>query len=302
MARVSIGLLAAAAALAHAAFGQVASKYKTRASSQPKSTLLNLPPEILVDHILPLLPGRPATHFGATAQQPLALMSNAIRYHGGEVFYRLRHRLGLPPVRGPPTLVGLRTLLDGAHFEFRGMAFNFLEYFQAISLDTDDSRLYYEAIYPDLFLKYSFQDMAIPNFVKPWINVEFSVEDIPPDSVRHSIAKLGLDASITQLGSVVEALFAVLSSPDLLDNFRTITTRMFPKQQRSQGAHPVNPAPTPANPAKHQQLYAFMHQLWLEVIGGGNLDQLRYYLCNMLAFDVIPSLLGQVLESGRHAE
>ncbi|KAJ1969624.1 hypothetical protein H4R34_006145, partial [Dimargaris verticillata] len=43
---------------------------------------------------------------------------------------------------------------------------------------------------------------------------------------------------------------------------------------------------------------AFMNWFWLEVIGGGEKKRLSYYLSNMLAFDVIPRIIGQALESG----
>ncbi|KAJ1972641.1 hypothetical protein H4R34_005342, partial [Dimargaris verticillata] len=235
-------------------------------------------------------------------QQSLSLVQYVISRHGGELFYCLRHDLNLPTARGTPTLVGLHTLLDGAHFEFRGMALSFLLYLRSKEMETNNAQLHFELTFPHLFQKYTFQELATPEFAKPWINVEFCVDDISPDTVKHSFAKLGLTSDVKHLADVIQGLFTMLNSPDLLDNFQTIVKQMSPKQQRNQGV--TSTATTPATPdsAQHQRFRAFMHQFWFEVIGGGEVEQLRYYLFDMLTFDVIPSIIGQMLESGRSAE
>ncbi|KAJ1978799.1 hypothetical protein H4R35_001759, partial [Dimargaris xerosporica] len=118
---------------------------------------------------------------------------------------------------------------------------------------------------------------------------------LSPARVKHSLANLGLNCNMDYLFDVVEALFYVLNSLKLMDNFRAVADQIAQEQQEMHSADSSDPAI--ANQVRPQDFRVFMNQFWLEFIGRGGVKQLRYYLFNFLAYDVIPRILGQVLES-----
>ncbi|KAJ1973786.1 hypothetical protein H4R35_003935 [Dimargaris xerosporica] len=119
---------------------------------------------------------------------------------------------------------------------------------------------------------------------------------------------------------MIEELFEVLASRDLLTNFQAIVESALQKpkyeqdagstdqtsivdsslqeQHSSENGETTNQTSAAADPVQLRDFYAFVHQFWLEVIGDDNAKQLRYYLSNMLVFDIIPHIIGQALESG----
>ncbi|KAJ1966998.1 hypothetical protein H4R35_006842, partial [Dimargaris xerosporica] len=55
-------------------------------------------------------------------------------------------------------------------------------------------------------------------------------------------------------------------------------------------------------PVLPENFHAFVLHFWLEVIDGNDLEQLCYFLCNVLTFNTIPWIIGQMLESRGHPE
>ncbi|KAJ1984420.1 hypothetical protein H4R34_000683, partial [Dimargaris verticillata] len=102
---------------------------------------------------------------------------------------------------------------------------------------------------------------------------------------------------------VVEALFEMLYSDDLLENFQVIVGPA-PNEQRGEesvvSTHQALEVIVQRGFCK--EFHAFSLWFLLEVIGGGKIDQLRYYLLNMLASTVIPNIIHQVLKSKRITE
>ncbi|KAJ1980035.1 hypothetical protein H4R35_001286 [Dimargaris xerosporica] len=129
--------------------------------------------------------------------------------------------------------------------------------------------------------------------------------------LRRHLGLLGMDGSPALVGlktlidgaqieyrAMVEELFEVLASRDLLTNFQAIVDPRRPGPHSSEGGETTDQTPAAANPMQLWDFDVFMHRFWLKVIGGDNAKQLRYYLSNMLVFNVIPQIIGQVLESG----
>ncbi|KAJ1966499.1 hypothetical protein H4R35_006974 [Dimargaris xerosporica] len=281
------------------------------------SSLLSLPPELLIGYIIPELAVSDMTSLEAASKASQVLVKDVQRRHGGkpsaappiaekqkmlplivcgrnllQVFYDLRRQLGLPAMAGPSTVVGLHTLLEGAQLEYRGMTRNFIAYLDAVASGSTAGQAAFELDFPDLFQSHRFRKQDLPPFVMPWLEVEFDEKPVAPDSVKHSLANLGLTCGTRYIAEAVKALLEMLFSPDLLANFRAIAGLGPAEQQGAASTDPVQP----------RNYQAFMRRLWLEVIGGGNVGQLRYYLGNLLANDVVPGIISQVLRSGRHAE
>ncbi|KAJ1970735.1 hypothetical protein H4R35_005690, partial [Dimargaris xerosporica] len=268
---------------------------------QLQSSLVSLPNELLTGFILPQLPGRDLNNFAAAAKVPQLLAQDVKGRHGGELFYNLRQRLDLPVIQGSPTLVGLRTLLEGAQIEYRGMAVSFLMYLRYKNLNSFARQEVLEINYPDLFRKYPFRSLTVPPYVHRWFDTEYSILDISIYRVKHGISNLGLKSDMGHIVDVIVAFFEMLDSPDLLTNFQTVAAPISPEQQGNQGMGSTNQASMTPGQWLSKEFRAFMHRFWLDVIGGGNIEQLRYYLGNMLAFSVIPHTIARVLECGRYA-
>ncbi|KAJ1981691.1 hypothetical protein H4R34_001973 [Dimargaris verticillata] len=221
---------------------------------------------------------------------------------GDELFTGLRKHLDLLPVQGSPTAVGLHTLIDGAQIELRRMTRSLLMHLASISWDANNQPSPVEKTFPDWFQKYTFRDQAIPQFVDPWIDVTFYTAQVSPNSVKHSLANLGQEYGINPIIAVVKALIGVVNSPDLLVNFQTIVRTAAPVHLDEQGVDSADRTSTAIDQALPTDFRAFMLQFWLEVVGNDKTEQLHYFLSNLLAFDVIPRIIGQQLESHRHAE
>ncbi|KAJ1984397.1 hypothetical protein H4R34_000660 [Dimargaris verticillata] len=86
---------------------------------------------------------------------------------------------------------------------------------------------------------------------------------------------------------------------DLLKEFEAMVQSEQDKLQADQNVVSTDQTEEAAALALSKKFRAFLDQFWLEVIGGGEKEQLSYYLGHMLAFSVIPRILGQVLESGK---
>ncbi|KAJ1972449.1 hypothetical protein H4R34_005404, partial [Dimargaris verticillata] len=221
--------------------------------------------------------------------------------YGGEVFYNLRIHLDLNRVPGSSDFVGLHTLLDGAHLEYRKITWDFLTYLNPVDSSQRAERDYLETNYPDRFQTYFRRKVVIPSFVNEWFDTDFNHRGVLLSEAKHSLANLGLNPDVDHIVDVVTALFEALDSPKLLENFRTITTQSFPTLQDGRAVDWTVQASQLAQ-LKPTTFRAFMHRFWLDVIGGNDEHQLRYFLCNMLAYDVIPHMLAQVLQSGKYAE
>ncbi|KAJ1981486.1 hypothetical protein H4R35_000700 [Dimargaris xerosporica] len=141
--------------------------------------------------------------------------------------------------------------------------------------------------YPDLFQKRSLREWTIPDAVQPWISKE-AIRKFQQGGNQPSLSKLGLESGIDHLFAVVEALFEVLKDKTLLRNFQIIA----PNDQALQALDPAQP----------QDIRAFMDWCWLKVIGGNNIDLLRYYLGNILVFQIIPDIIRQMLDVNRYTE
>ncbi|KAJ1971009.1 hypothetical protein H4R34_005878 [Dimargaris verticillata] len=283
MARTTLWFLATVAAvgLARAATLPERTRYLAHVDPEQESPLLKLQPELLLGYIVPELLTKGMANLEAASKLSQFLVKYAQKHLGGKVSYDLRRSLGLPDMAGSSTQVGLRTLLDGAQLEYRGITHSFISYLSFAASDPTGGRDTFELDFPDLFQKYTFQQLDLPPFVAPWLEVEYDERAASPDNVMHSLINLGSRSGNKYIVAVIKALFEMLGSPELLASFQAL----------------VGPVP-----GAQQNFRAFMHQLWLEVIGGGKGDQLQCFLGNMLAKDVIPGIVSQMLRSGRHAE
>ncbi|KAJ1974489.1 hypothetical protein H4R35_003587 [Dimargaris xerosporica] len=135
----------------------------------------------------------------------------------------------------------------------------------------------------------------MPEFAKPWSDFEFTSEEIPLSRVKHSLINLGLKSDINHIVDVITALFTILDSGDLLKNFETIADYMSTGTKSSKAVKATGKMLS-------REIRAFMDRFWFEVIGGNNVDRLRYYLRNLLALHVIPGIIGQVLESAKNGD
>ncbi|KAJ1979415.1 hypothetical protein H4R35_001522 [Dimargaris xerosporica] len=95
----------------------------------------------------------------------------------------------------------------------------------------------------------------------------------------------------------------MLNSLNLPKYLQTLVDPTWQEQQGSQNGQDMTstkqtPAATDKAPPTDPR--AFMNWYWLNIIGGGDVDQLRYYLRDMLAFNVIPGIISQALTSGEH--
>ncbi|KAJ1974904.1 hypothetical protein H4R35_003398, partial [Dimargaris xerosporica] len=240
------------------------------------------------------------------------------------VFYDLRKNLNLTAMIGSPELVGLHTLLDGAQIEYRAMILNFIDYLNDLAQnvidddsyeddmdaddndgdinmdDDDDDANSYERFYPELFQKYIFRELDWQSLVDQQIIEAIQDECVPPDQVRHSLANLGLTSGTKYIVKAVAELFNVLNSHDLLNNFQAIVSLSSQELQGDLAKSATRKPLVKIGRVLSKKFRAFTNHFWLNVIGRGNVDQLRYYLRNLLAFDVIPRIIGQVLESRKH--
>ncbi|KAJ1979815.1 hypothetical protein H4R34_002687, partial [Dimargaris verticillata] len=229
------------------------------------------------------------------------------RNFGGKVFYNLRKDLDLSPLSGLSDFVGLHTLLDSAQLDFRKTTIMFLLYLTADLGNIDRGKILFELTYPDLFLKYPLQNKGLPDFAKPWVATQYvnpiiRTKDLKRSLVNFGIVNAGQKPDISRIVGVVKALFEVLDSDNLLDNFLAITKEASDDFEDSQTLAAANPQSITDGQLLSKNFRAFVYQFWVEVIGSNNKEQLRYYLRSMLAFVVVPPMIGHVLESGKSAD
>ncbi|KAJ1976467.1 hypothetical protein H4R35_002684 [Dimargaris xerosporica] len=155
-----------------------------------------------------------------------------------------------------------------------------------------------EREFPDLFQKYSFRGLVLPDFVQPWLLGFEAV--LYQDRTDHSLHSLGRRLNIAKLLRVIEALFSVVTSDDLLDNIRAMTEQAMQEQQGTLATNTISSMPEAIEPVQLQHFKPFVYWFWLKVIGGGNIDQLRYYLGNLLALRTIPYIFAEMLQSGKN--
>ncbi|KAJ1979421.1 hypothetical protein H4R35_001528 [Dimargaris xerosporica] len=239
------------------------------------------------------------TSLEAASKQSQILVQDVQTRHGGKVFYDLRKNLNLTAMTGSPELVGLHTLLDGAQIEYRAMVSYFHQYLTTLARNNGNDQKHWESQYPDLFLKYSFRELDWQSLVDLQVVAKIQSVDASPGQVKHSLANLGRTSGTKYIVETVVELANMLFSPDLLEKFPATVDSVSQVQQTDQDMELADQSPAATGQAPPMDHRAFMHWFWLNVIGGGNADQLRYYLCNMLTFSIIPRIVGQVLESDK---
>ncbi|KAJ1976854.1 hypothetical protein H4R35_002521, partial [Dimargaris xerosporica] len=213
-----------------------------------------------------------------------------------KIIAHLRADLDLPLViRGSPDLLGLYTLLEGAQLDYRKMTFSILAYLHHKATGNESDQRQFELEYPDRFHHNLLKDVTMPEFAKPWTDIELAREDIPLSRVKHSLINLGLKSDINHIVDVITALFTILDSDDLLKNFETIAGFTSTGTESSQAVKATGKRFS-------REVRALMDRVWFEVIGSNNVDRLRYYLRNLLALHVIPGIIGQVLESAKNGD
>ncbi|KAJ1971874.1 hypothetical protein H4R34_005600 [Dimargaris verticillata] len=117
-------------------------------------------------------------------------------------------------------------------------------------------------------------------------------------SIKHSLANLGLEAGVDFILDVIVALFEALESGHLLDNFRAIADQVLSELQSKHGANSDDQAPAALDITLPINFHAVVYN-WLYEMVGEDTTKLRYYLSNLLAFQVIPRIIGQMLESDK---
>ncbi|KAJ1978070.1 hypothetical protein H4R34_003341 [Dimargaris verticillata] len=199
------------------------------------------------------------------------------------------------------TFIGLHTLLDGAQAELGYMVHKILKYLGFGRQSRHDKQDKFELQYPDLFPKALFRERAIPQLVEPWLAGRFD-QSFRHDKAQHSLSKLGKDLGINYCFAVIDALFEVLKNPDLLQSFEAITNKVLPGQQGKRDIVLDGQASAATNPAPSQDVNAFIGSFWLKVIGNGDVKQLRYFLVNMLVFQIIPNIFRQMMDVNEYTD
>ncbi|KAJ1976524.1 hypothetical protein H4R34_003951 [Dimargaris verticillata] len=335
MARITLWFLATMAAVGLARAATLPEKdvdttnanpqlHSADTKEQDRPPLLKLPSELFHNVVIEL-PIEAANSLELASELSLMSVKDQLDLYGGKVFYDLRRKLDLPDVMGLSAEVGLRTLLDGAQLEYRGLTGKFLEYIYFVVSNENSKQEYFVDHFPGLFQNDLFWELDLPPFVASWISIQLQEHDIPPNNVQHSLANLGLTSGPKYIVGVIKALFAMLKNKDdLLKEFEAMVQQVPEEPQGDQdvastdqaSAAIVGSEPDEAQvdqvvvltdqkqkeraQALSREFRAFIDRFWLEVIGGGKKEQLCYFLSNMLAFDVIPRILGQVLESGNY--
>ncbi|KAJ1971495.1 hypothetical protein H4R34_005725 [Dimargaris verticillata] len=225
----------------------------------------------------------------AGAGLPLTRLPNVITksHDNRDMVIKMREYLSLPNKRERADLAGLRTLLDGAQFEFRDMVYRFRHWINSDS----DTQLSEKLKYPDLFQDYERKKVSKDLYDTLWYDGPYRTQLINLNEITHGLFRLGEQPDIRDVLANVEALFAALKSEKLPENFKFIGG--LPRE----GEH-FEPDFWPQmvdDAQKTRDYHVFLHQFWVEFVCDGNDDKLRYYLTNMLVFNVIPLIISQVL-------
>ncbi|KAJ1980066.1 hypothetical protein H4R34_002587 [Dimargaris verticillata] len=201
--------------------------------------------------------------------------------------------LGVNDVTGSPTKVGLRTLLVGAQLEYRVMVVMFMRYIRKQPATGNRDFDSFASYFPDLFQNNFIQGQELPSFHFPSIANDIAHGAIPPKSVHHSLANLGLAPETNDIVGVIKALFAMLKNEDnLLKEFDAMVRSERGELQVDQDVVSTDQTEKAAALASTKKFHAFLDQYWLNGIGGGKEERLSYYLSNMLALSVIPRIIG----------
>ncbi|KAJ1973163.1 hypothetical protein H4R35_004260, partial [Dimargaris xerosporica] len=245
---------------------------------------------------------------------PNNLVEESKSFSRDEMFASIRQYLGLPIIQGKVLhqylvksgnqgkfeLVGLHTLLDGVQVPLRQMAYSSQLYLWDKRLGNSKLPDYFESTYPQLFGKYPFPDVTTLDFALPWINVQLTEVTVSPDRLKHSLFNLGRNLGVERTVGVIAAFFEVLRSDGLLNAFQVKVEQVQKEYDDSQNVEPPNQSSMTPDQVLALKYRAYVYRFWLEVIGNNNVNQLRYYLRNLLVFQVIPGIIGQVLESATH--
>ncbi|KAJ1975206.1 hypothetical protein H4R34_004424 [Dimargaris verticillata] len=223
------------------------------------------------------------------------------------IFYNLRQRLKLPAIRGMPDFVGLHTLLDGAQLDFRKLFYDYCTYFKHSASNGQSWQDRMDLRYPDRFLAYPLRNVAMPPLTTSCRDFPLDMKPITSNKIKHGLVNLGhaspgLKPDIQHIIDVVTAFFEALGSLKLLANFKDIVKQASKDFQDSQFLASTDPPSITPGQLLSKEFRAFVYQFWVEVIGNNNEERLRYFLHNLLAFHVIPSIIGQVLESDKSVE
>ncbi|KAJ1973743.1 hypothetical protein H4R35_003959 [Dimargaris xerosporica] len=118
--------------------------------------------------------------------------------------------------------------------------------------------------------------------------------------LKHSLFSLGHNFGVERTVDVIAAFFEVLRSDGLLKAFQAKAEQAQKEYDDSQNVEPPSQSSMAPGRVLALKYRAYVYQLWLEVVGGNDAGQLRYYLRNLLVFQMIPGIIGQVLESATH--
>ncbi|KAJ1974623.1 hypothetical protein H4R35_003527, partial [Dimargaris xerosporica] len=119
---------------------------------------------------------------------------------------------------------------------------------------------------------------------------------------KHSLLNLGHSFGVERTVDVIAAFFEVLRSDGLLKAFQAKAEQVQKEYDDSQNVEPPSQSSMTPDRVLALKYRAYVYQLWLEVIGGNDADQLRYYLRNLLVFQVIPGIISQALAAGKYAD
>ncbi|KAJ1971511.1 hypothetical protein H4R34_005721, partial [Dimargaris verticillata] len=201
---------------------------------------------------------------------------------------KLRSFLGLPTDETESVnLIALRTLLDGAQFEFRDMIYKFNTWIRSDSKGRETK----EREYPDLFKGYTPPPTSALVYDNPWFKEPYSTGYIKLSDIKHGLFKIVGRYKTPSIIEIVKLLLQTSTGEYLWRDFLFI------------GDIPLDEMNLVSNfwSLFHQGLaqpkhYRSMHhQFWFEVICDSRPKELQYYLTNMLVFDVIPLLISRKL-------
>ncbi|KAJ1980300.1 hypothetical protein H4R34_002502 [Dimargaris verticillata] len=205
-------------------------------------------------------------------------------------------RVKLSSVKEANALVGLRTLLNGAQLEFHAMVRIYFKYLFLLADPYDDENEYFALKHPNIFQKFQLRNLDATLDQLLVANLRFLKTYVHPNKVKHSLANLGLEADVDFILDVVVALFEALKSPHSLGNFQAIVGQVLLELQGIRGANSDDQALAAPDLNLPANFPAAVYDSWVGEIAGNNATELCYYTSNLLAFRVIPRIIGQMLE------
>ncbi|KAJ1975338.1 hypothetical protein H4R34_004378, partial [Dimargaris verticillata] len=225
-------------------------------------------------------------NLGATSQGFKKLVNHLNDvYNIDEVYDPLLGYLNLPKVQGDRAFVGLYILLTGAQFELRDMIIKFRNWMRS----GENGRESMALKYPDLFTGRIPQPKSEELLANPWSRGDYMTKWVDLGGIKHGLFQLGKQSKIGYIITVVKMFLRALNSEDLLKNFEIIGGLAPHEQGLNHQARPATVATSP------RDVRVSTYQFWLEAIGSNDVKRLRYYLTNMLLFNVVPLIISQVL-------